>query len=176
MKNFVKYTIFINMFIFLFEITALADGKNEQQNNNLLFKIERSRDADEIYYEVNTMADGTLDTDNPIRIYWVKHTENGHTEPLTKIQKSLAYGLKYLTVTPETAEFQFVSFEQSLILQRTKNGIFRVFSDIDGQKVEVHQIYIEFLNNSFWFPKIGKVEMVATIPNTRKILAKEIKH
>ena len=59
---------------------------------NLLFKIERSRDADEVYYEVNTLADGTLDTDNSIRIYRVKHTENGQTELLTKIQKSLAYG------------------------------------------------------------------------------------
>lgn len=176
MKNFVKYIILINTFIFLFEITALADGKNERQENKLLFKIERSRDADEIYYEVNTLADETLDTDNPIRIYWVMHTQNGQAEPLTKIQKSLAYGLKFSNVTPDTAEFQFVSFEQSLILQKAKNGIFRVFADIDGQQVEVDQINIEFLNNSFWFPKIGKVEMVATLPNTGKTLTKEIKH
>ena len=174
MKDFIKNILLINAFTVAFGIAALADGKGKEENNNLLFKIERSRDANEVFYEVNTLADGTLDTENPIRIYWVKHTENGKTEPLTRIQEKFGYGLKLLQVTHETARFQFVSFEQPMTLNKTANGKYKVFSTIDGQIAEVEQIYIQFLNNSFWYPKIGKVEMYATNPNSGKTLVQVI--
>ena len=37
-----------------------------------LFKIERSRDADEISYDINLGPNGDLNKNNPIHIYWIK--------------------------------------------------------------------------------------------------------
>lgn len=74
--------------------TSFADGS--EKDKNYLFKIERSRDADVVFYEANLMEDGSLNQENPIIIYWKKFTTNGKTEPLTKVQNSLSYGLKFL--------------------------------------------------------------------------------
>jgi hypothetical protein len=89
-------------------------------NDNSLFKIGRSKDANEIYYEVKTTPGGLLDIKEPIKIYWIKYTDNNAIEPLTLVQQKFAYGLKFLKVNSESAEFQFVSYsKRTLSLRKT---------------------------------------------------------
>ena len=83
--------ISLNIFSFAFE-----PGNEE---NNILFKIGRNRDANEIHYEVKTTAYGTLDLEEPIKIYWIKYNKHGTVEPLTIIQQNFSYGLKFLERT-----------------------------------------------------------------------------
>lgn len=149
-------------------------AKGSERGNHILFKIERSRDADEIYYEANLMADGSLNQESPVSIYWKKHTQNGKTELLTKVQNSLSYGLKFQEVTSYTAEFQFVSFEQPMILRKNTDGEYKVFTWIDKQETEVERIYVWFSNKSYWFPKVGRVVLYTKAANTPEILAKVI--
>ncbi len=101
----------------------------ELGTSNTLFKIGRNKDANEIYYQVKTTDDGNLDLSEPIHIYWIKFTKNGIIKPLTWRQDNFAYGLKFLEVTPEKADFQFVSYsKRTLSLRKTKDGKFRVFT------------------------------------------------
>lgn len=152
---------------------VLADGSGNRKN--ILFKIERSRDADVIHYEVNLMENGSFNVVDPIRIYWVKHTKNGETGPLTKIQKNLAYGLKIIKSTPEKVEFQFVSFDQPMTLKKTENGNYRVLTQIRGVEVEVERIFVRFSGDSYWFPKIGQVEIYAVISGAGVVVVEVIK-
>lgn len=138
-----------------------ADGFNDSDNSTL-FKIGRSKDANEIFYKLKTTPDGTLDLEEPIKIYWIKNTKNGRTEPLTKIQQHFAYGLKFLEIAPEKAEFQFVSYsKRTLKLRKNNSGNFGVFTVLDGVEVELERVFIQIDGGTFWFPKITRVEVHA---------------
>lgn len=152
---------------------ALADGSGNREN--VLFKIERSRDTDVIHYEINLLENGSFNVADPIRIYWVKHTKNGETGPLTKIQNNRAYGLKIIKSTSEKVKFQFVSFDQPMTLRKSENGNYRVFTQMNGLVVEVERIFVRFSGGSYWFPKIGQVEMYGIIPDAGEVVVEVIK-
>lgn len=138
-------------------VRADATGDN---NNATLFKIGRSKDSNEIYYEVKTSADGSLDLEEPINIYWIKFTKQGRIEPLTKIQEHFAYGLKFLKITSEKADFQFVSYSKcTLSLVKNIDGNYAVFKEVDGKQMELERVFIQIDGGTFWFPKITQVEV-----------------
>lgn len=143
---------------------SFASGK-ELNKKTALFKIGRSKDANEIYYTVKTTTEGNLDLSEPIGIYWIKFTKNGAVEPLTSIQNTFAYGVKFLNISPGKADFQFVSYSKRIFsLHKTKAGYFSVFTTTNGAEVEVERIFIQIDGGTFWLPKIPKVELHARIP------------
>ncbi len=133
-----------------------------KSKQSMLFKVCRSKDANEIFYNVKTTSEGKLDLSEPIHIYWIKCDKKGKSEPLTKIQKKLAYGLRYNNITPDSAEFQFVSFPQkTLQLRKNNTGNYCVYTNVEGKEVELEQVFIQFDGGTFLMPKIAKVELRA---------------
>jgi hypothetical protein len=126
-----------------------------------LFKIGRSKDSNEIYYQANTTASGDLDSTDPVSIYWIKFSKNSEREPLTWIQNQYAYGLKFLKTTSQEAIFQFVSYpHRTFVLRKSEKGEFRVFNtNPNGIDMEVERIFIQIDGGTFWFPKISRVEL-----------------
>jgi hypothetical protein len=59
-----------------------------------LFRIGRSKNANEVVYTARTGADGTLDPDDPIEADWHMLAEDGHREGLNFIEKLMAYGFR----------------------------------------------------------------------------------
>lgn len=158
-----KMILFISLLFIVLNSSFAAE--TIEKSKTALFKIGRSKDANEIYYAVKTTLAGSLDLSNPIRIYWIKFTKNGVIEPLTRIQNVFAYGLKFLNLTPEKADFQFVSYsKRTFNLRKTKEGIFKVFTTANGTEVEVERIFIQIEGGTFWLPRIPQVELHARIP------------
>lgn len=139
-----------------------------------LFKIERSKDANEIFYDVNINSNNEL-SQNPISIYWIKQTNDGKKEPLTWIQKNHAYGIEYLNKNKETAKFQFVSYhKRQFIIEKDNNGLFKVFTNFENKKMIVNRIYIQIDGGTFWFPKISRVVLYYQDLQTKKQLIETI--
>lgn len=158
-----KTILFISL-LFL-ELNVSFAAETIERSKTTLFKIGRSKDANEIYYTVKTTPDGNLDLKNPIRIYWIKFTKNGVVEPLTSIQNTFAYGVKFLNISQEKAYFQFVSYsKRTFSLHKTKAGNFSVFTTTNGAEVEVERIFIQIDGGTFWLPMIPRVELHARIP------------
>lgn len=158
-----KMILFIILAIIVLHKSEAADfGHGE---NNSLFKIGRSKDANEIFYVVRTTSKGSLDLSDPVQIYWKKFTKNGVIEPLTRIQCAFAYGLNFLSRSTERADFQFVSYsKRTFSVRKTRDGRFRVFTTANGAEVEVERLFIQIDGGTFWFPKISRVELHARIP------------
>jgi hypothetical protein len=128
-----------------------------------LFKVGRTKDANEIFYDINLTSNGSLNVENPINIYWIKKTKGGTTEPLTSIQTKFAYGVDYLSKNEHSAVFQFVSYDKrTFTLKKDNKGVFRVFTSVRNKEVIVNQIYVYIVGGSFWFPTVPKVELHAT--------------
>lgn len=137
-----------------------------------LFIINRSRDANEIWYSVNFNIYGEIDTDNPIRIFWVKKECNNKIEPLTRIQNRYAYGIKILDYHCDTSyicSFQFVSHSKSTFTLRKKNNnSYGVFTTIKNNHMEVNRIFVQIEGESYWFPKIPYVKLTGKNINNGK--------
>ena len=58
------------------------NGENIISPNYSLFKIGRSKDVNEIYYDIQIDTDGKLNLVKPVKIYWIKHTSGGKIKPL----------------------------------------------------------------------------------------------
>ena len=127
-----------------------------------LFKIERSKDANQILYDVNIRETGQFDTNNPINVYWVKNTKGGKIEPLTWIQKKYAYGLKYLSINDDYASFRFVSYKKMIFTLRKKaDNSFEVYTKHQGNLLKMDRIFIQIDGGTFWFPNITAIEIYA---------------
>ncbi|MBL0036007.1 MAG: DUF4833 domain-containing protein, partial [Flavobacteriales bacterium] len=47
-------------------------------SKDLLFYIQRNKNANTIVYEANRDATGKLVSDDPVKVNWIRHTERGH--------------------------------------------------------------------------------------------------
>ena len=174
MKQFI-HKISFSAFLLVFSLISNA-VKSGDANNSSLFKIGRNKDANEIFYEVKTTSIGTFDLNEPIKIYWIKYTENNAVEPLTKIQQHFAYGLKFWEVTSEKATFQFVSnSKRTLILGKNNAGKFSVFTEVEGKQVELERVFIQIDGGTFWFPKITRVEVHAKKAEANELVVEVIR-
>lgn len=141
-----------------------------------LFKIERSKDANEIFYDINLEKTGTLSITEPIYPYWRRQTEGGVIKPLTWIQQHYAYGLEYVYSSENYTKFHFVSYKKrDFVLKKDSSGDFKVFTQLNNKEVEVNRIFIQIDGGTFWFPKISKVELHTNDPVTNKNIVEIIK-
>lgn len=160
-----KFSIILISSLFLFSFSP-KENKSDV-HSNALFKIERSKDANEIFYELRTLPNNSLDKENPINIYWVRNTEGGKTKPLTWIQQHYAYGLEFTFSTQQNAKFHFVSYDKKdFTLKKDVEGNFKVFTVKDKKEVIVNRIFIQIDGGTFWFPTISRVELHTTDPIT----------
>lgn len=166
-----RITIITAVWLLVQPLFSLDPSSGEEH----LFRIARSRDANEIFYSVNLDKNGFLDAETPITIYWLKRTEGNKTESLTWIQNKYAYGLYYLSKTPSEAIFQFVSYnEKTFYLRKNENGNFRVYTFAAEKEVEVNNIFIQIDGGNFWLPTISRVELHARKADCRTEIAEII--
>lgn len=167
----VKIKIIHIVVIGLFFPLLFAFSYKSESSKKPLFKIERSKDANQILYDVCTVANNKLDVENPIFPYWIRKTEGNKIKPLTWIQEHYAYGLEFTYSSEQMAHFHFVSYnKRNFTLKKDKQGDFKVYTKLNNKEVIVNRIFIQIDGGTFWVPKISKVELHTIEPNSGKEL------
>ena len=159
-------TLIIGSFLLSFTPIDKINAKSDAS----LFKIERSKDENQIIYDLNKNNKNELRKENPISIYWIRKTEGGKVKPLTWIQQTYAYGLKYTKVSEDEAIFHFVSYNKRKFILKKDDDEFKVFTTFNDKNYVVNRIFIQIDGGSFWFPKISQVKVETTDPNSNKNL------
>jgi hypothetical protein len=137
-----------------------VNSNSNKSNDAVLFKIERNKDADVIYYEVNLDEKGNLNPGNPVRIYWIRHTEGGEIKPLTLVQKKFSYGLNFDSISKKEAVFKFVGFKNREFRIFCKGGDdYCAYTFSNNRKVIVKKIFVQIDGGSFLFPEISRLEL-----------------
>lgn len=125
-----------------------------------LFVIDRSRDADQIHYQLQLDQFGHLDTSQPIIVYWLRKTKNNNKEPLTWVQQNFSYGINFLEISNESVLFQFEGYsKRTFELKKNSSGIYKVHTISQGSEIEISRVYIQINGGTFWFPNIPRVEL-----------------
>ncbi len=139
-------------------INSNPDPKNKDTYS--LFKIERSRDTNQVLYDINLNSEGKIDIKNPIRIYWIKHTMGGIEENLTWVQRKFGYGLKFIRANDSQVIFRFVShINRDFSLKKNNEGYYKVYASSNNDIIEVNKLFIQFDGGTFLSPKVTKVEL-----------------
>jgi hypothetical protein len=149
--------ILLSLLISLFaSVEVIAQGEDK----HLLFVINRSKDADVIHYAVNLDASGKIDQQNPISVYWVKHSEGGKQAPLTWIQKKYAYGIGISKTDADEISFHFVSkTEQQFKLRNDNAGRYYAFTKLGDTSIRADSLHILFDGGIFLQPGIAAIHI-----------------
>ena len=165
--------IAVRLFLFVswFSLTSFVPPETNVENENqILFKIERSKDPDEIWYTTNLHPNGSINREMPIKAFWVKKTANNKIEPLTLIQKRYSYGIKAIDPADNEGNewnFQLAAYKnRTFKLKRSANNYYQVFILSGNREIALTQIFVKFDGGSFMFPTIAYAKLKGVDPQT----------
>ena len=143
-------------------------AENGLTEKEYLFKIERSRDANVVYYQIKINPTHKLNIEEPLDIFWIKHADKNQRETLTRLQRRFSYGIKYISKSPEKVIFQFRATDARdfILQQKGKNLQYKVYTEVDGKVMQFEKMYIHFGNDSFLNPAIDKIDLHVSDPDT----------
>ncbi len=142
------------------------------KNREFLIKIQRSLNADEVFYDIKLDDAGFLKLPEPIDIYWVRHTRQGGIERLSWLERRFAYGVEYIELSPDYVSFHFVSKKEMVFYtRRDQASKYKLYTFLDDVEAEITGIIVHFTMRFYGFPKIEKVEIYGiNISTTEDIL------
>ena len=163
-RNWNRELVFIILIGSWFNISAfIIPERFEEVEQQILFNIERSKDPDEIIYITNLDENGYLNQEFPVKALWLRKSENNMIEPLTRIQKRFAYGIKELDsglAQSKEWHFQLAAYKnRTFILKRNPDNQYNVFTLSGNSEIAVKRIFIKFDGGSFLSPTISYVEL-----------------
>lgn len=155
--TFFKSHIFLTVFLLSLNGLDIFNDVNDKK----LFCIERSRDANTVHYSVNLNADGTLNQDNPIAVFWLKPEKNNKKESLTWVQRKFGYGVEIKSTSKNEVTFVLVCQKDKLLtLKKDENQDYHVFAQLNNQEVILEKINIDFAEGGgFMTPKVNHITL-----------------
>ncbi len=133
---------------------------------NMLFYIQRSMNTNTIIYELNISEKGILNAEEPIKYYYINYANHSEIEPVSDIQKRLAYGIKIKLTNKEkpsyTFSFNSIKNREFYLMSSVKDKKFHVFCTINKEVTILNNVFITMENNFVGFPSIYKIELFGT--------------
>jgi len=140
---------------------------------NLLFFIQRSPDANTVVYELNLNKDGTLCSQAPVKVSWIRYAEDGKREELTPIERKQVYGVQSLNLGNDEYEIHLMAYTKlPLYLKRSQtDNKYKIYIKDEGQPYLLKRMFIKLDRCSFWYPRVQYIDLVAVdTANGREIL------
>ena len=146
-------------------------------NPNSLFYLQRTPNTNTIICELNH-KDGVLDADEPVKVLWIRYTEQRQRAELNFIQRHFAYGLKERALGDGTYELRFVSYKKVPMYLRKSPADNRhhVYVTIEGKQAILNRVYIRIdPGGTFWSPNVRYLELKGVDVQTGKELIERLK-
>jgi phosphatidylglycerophosphate synthase len=146
-------------------------------NPNSLFYLQRTPNINTIICELN-QKDGALDKDEPVKVLWIRYTEQRQRAELSWIQRHFAYGLKEKDMGNGIYELRFVSWKKTpmYLMKSSADSRYHVFVTIDGRQAILNRVYIRIdPGGTFWSPNVKYLELKAVDVQSGKELIQRIK-
>lgn len=125
--------------VFVIPVESFAKDRQTQP----LFKIERSKNANIVQYDVQMDAEGKLDHKEPVVAYWVRLAKDGQKEDLKWAERRFAYGFKAeYNAKTNTATMDMAAKINRKIKVYEVQGEYRAETTIDGQSAYLEKIFI----------------------------------
>lgn len=124
----------------LLSLSSRAAEPLKEQDVKVLFRIERSRDADEVWYTLNVDEHGVPHREMPVNVFWFRRGSGNRFKPLTGIQQKFSYGIHSVnsdSYGTDAWTFRLAVYKaRTFILRKTGGGPYRVHTHSNGSEVE----------------------------------------
>jgi hypothetical protein len=131
-----------------------------------LFIVERNLNANVVVYEAVRGADGRLDPERPIRVYWLMKAEDGRELGLNFFERIRAYGVE-ATGSPEPGAYSLKmrAFPGRSVVLRERGGCAEVVTAIEGKSAVLSRVFVSATKKGL-FPSVDFVYMFGTDPES----------
>jgi hypothetical protein len=144
---------------------------------NQLFYLQRDPNTNTIICKLNLDSKGNLNAEEPIKVYWVRYSENGEIRDLSYIQRKFAYGIQSESLGNNQYKLNFVSYKKfpMYLMKSEKDKQFHVYVTANNKKIQLDRIFLRIVGGSFWVPNVKYVELKGTNPVNDAPITERIK-
>jgi hypothetical protein len=128
------------------------------QRSKPLFVVLRSKNKNEIHFDVNVSSSGKIDPEKPVEAYWILAAKNGSRKELTAFDRK-AYGFQCGFNNDKGTyrlEIKFLG-PREIELRQEGNDV-RARLDIENKPAYLKQIFIDE-TEAFPVPKVHYIEL-----------------
>ena len=127
---------------------------------NQLFYLQRDPNSNTIICALN-LKNGQLDKQDPVRVFWIRYTEQSQSEELSFIQRTFAYGIKARALSNEEYELNFVSYKKfPLRLVKSERGPgYHVYATVNQKRVILRRLYVHIEGGTLWKPNVKYIQV-----------------
>ncbi len=132
------------------------------KSKELLFYIQRNKNANAIVYEARLDADGRLVDKDPVRVNWIRYTQGGMREPINVFENRMAYGVRHRQTKDGVAWMNFVaSNKYPFRVEVNDAGQAEARMLINGRYARLDHVEVQAKESGF-LPKILHVDLCGT--------------
>jgi hypothetical protein len=133
-----------------------------------LFYIHRSPNPNTVIYEINLTDKNTIDSEDPVKVYWIRYGEKGQQRDLNYLEKTFAYGVKSEPIDQLKFRMQFVaSKDKTFDVTVDENGQALAMMAISGKQSRLTKIFVQVAEDGWW-PRVAYVEFFGVEDQTNK--------
>jgi len=169
--------IYLLLLFVLSEFSLMAQEYCPPGEASRLFYIQRTGNSDTIVYDANLDANGRFQPNKPIDIYWRRASKNGQREELNYLQRTQAYGIKFVRSQSEEAySFHLLAYPQrSFYLKKDDCGQPVVLLMLQGKEAYVQRIFIQLEPAKFGLkPTVHYIEIFGLHSQTGERLYEKV--
>lgn len=152
----------ISILFVIIASAAIVHGRQplcEGLETRHLFKMERSKNANIVQYDVQLTPDNKLYQKEPVIAYWIRAAEDGREKELTSFQRKWYYGFKTkYDVGSNSAIVEMVACGARVIKVYEVEGVYRGEIRIDGHPAFLEKIFVTSIKSGL-YPKVTSIEL-----------------
>lgn len=141
-----------------------------------LFYLQRDPDENTVIYQLNG-ADGKVDPNEPVNVYWIRYAEGGVRKDLNFVQRTMAYGISHKSLGDGDFELRLAAYKsRPLRLSYCENSDqYRVYATINDREAILDRIFVRIDGGSMFNPGVVYFELVGRDTVTHARVTERIK-
>lgn len=136
--------------------SALPIPKEQHQ----LFYLQRDPDSNTVIYALN-IENGQLNTNKPVKAYWIRYAENQERKSLSLLQERMAYGVQ-VKPSEEGYTLHIRAYNALTIYLVKVEGTHSLIAEVkvNSERIKLDHLFVRIKGGSFFHPNIDYIEIV----------------
>ncbi|MGB0888387.1 MAG: DUF4833 domain-containing protein [Vicingaceae bacterium] len=173
---FISFILGLNQNVFTQNKEDVFIGHTVPDDPNVMFYIQKNTNPNTIVYALKLGADGKINPEEPMEVFWRRYQEDGAKKKLAWLEKTFAFDFKVKPVKGKENLYTFslVAMKgKQLFVTQTKNGKPNVFMKINGVTSRLERIYV-MVDDSKRIQSVNSMELFGRDYKTGKLVYEKI--
>ncbi len=145
---------------------------------NQLYYLQRTSNTNTVVYALNMKKDGSLDADNPVKVFWIRYPEGGVQKDLSFIQRKFAYGVTHKDKGDGTYTINMVAYKKHnlTLMKSVQDNKYHMYTLINNRYAILNRVFIRIdPGGSLFKPNVIYIELKGTDMENGKVIVERIK-